>query len=1245
MDETRLAEAIVEALQKGIQTRTTAEDAKRAQEANDALLRLSKTIKQATKDTGFFSSVIKNQKVPYKDISDELKKLDEQISKTTKKTEKDNLMWEKSQIAKANSEANANAANINFALGLTKATIALGQIAAGGAGTFVKNLQSGASSIDVAAGIMTAGVDVANSGLQAAAGGASGMGEALMHGGKKARLFGLGLMAAGTALSFFSESASKLAKFGIEVLSAELKKSVESFMTMSASGALFTNGVQGMRDASLAAGLTINQFSKVVQENSSTLAGSGLGVTGGIKKVGAALKAGGDSMQRNLLNLGYSLEEQAGLVAETMQDMRQSGGPLKATDTQIAAETQKYAENLRIISAITGEDAKQRMARVRDQASQLGFQQKLAGMDENQRKGVISAMGNMSELERKNFMDMVMFGSVINKEGAAAAAMSQGLTDSVTSSYKSFQAGKLDENEQRRINGQYTDQIKNDMLKQSDIGMAGMAGIGGFVTDLSKVMGDELKFRNSWTAEAQAQAEKNAKGQETTKDELTNDLMKALQASQKMALDLQSAMDPLIKGYASVTAAMLESIKTTFAEIAKEIHDRGGSTGKGADASGGSTWDRVKAGALSGAEDGAVFGAKAGAGVGFVAGGIGGTAILPGAGTIGGAVMGASGGASTGGIIGTVIGGISGAIEGFFSNPKNTRLDGTGKRYGAAAEPSNKILLIHEGERVLNKLETDEYNKGLATPSRTITLANEQAQTPFKEFFTSLSDAGASLQNFLSSGANKLSDILNKDINIKVESMMPPGFTDFAPQLKTIFDQMNSAEMSRSNNAEVTKSAIDQLTTIGKSIDQQSLGQNTQLQGIVNQLLDAVKLPNAQFADQSSQIKTSIDQLITAVKLPNGQNTQVADQASLIKTSMDQLTSAVNLPNAQFANQTSDIKSLITQLIGSVNTPNVQFTDQAAQLKSSIDQLTTSVKLPNGQDKQFADQASQIKTSIDQLIGSANLPTAQVATQVGQIKTSIDQLIGSVKTPDAQFTDQAAQLKSSIDQMSSAIKLPTAQFADQTTQLKSSIDSFGNNTKADTAQTTSLMSQMETTMGQLLNFSSTASKQSSDQATQFQTLTDKMFNSVMSANQPDLGSTSIQKTFDQMLALSASTDKNTSQLLLTNQDSPNQINKSFDSISKSLIVDSNQQLDGALSRMIGELRDKNVQAEKTTQAQPKSLTNEPISAPIGSDQQQLLELVSKQLLAMETSISKTDNLINLLTEGNNNTRQLLNAAY
>ena len=50
-------------------------------------------------------------------------------------------------------------------------------------------------------------------------------------------------------------------------------------------------------------------------------------------------------------------------------------------------------------------------------------------MEPEQRAAAIRAMANMSDIERKNFMDMVNFGTVINKEGATAQAMSAGLTD------------------------------------------------------------------------------------------------------------------------------------------------------------------------------------------------------------------------------------------------------------------------------------------------------------------------------------------------------------------------------------------------------------------------------------------------------------------------------------------------------------------------------------------------------------------------------------------------------------------------------------------------------------------------------------------------------------------------------------------------------------------------------------------------------------------------------------------------
>ena len=52
---------------------------------------------------------------------------------------------------------------------------------------------------------------------------------------------------------------------------------------------------------------------------------------------------------------------------------------------------------------------------VREQAKQLAFQQQLESKTPPQQAAVKRAMDNMTDIERKNFMDMVNFGSVINK--------------------------------------------------------------------------------------------------------------------------------------------------------------------------------------------------------------------------------------------------------------------------------------------------------------------------------------------------------------------------------------------------------------------------------------------------------------------------------------------------------------------------------------------------------------------------------------------------------------------------------------------------------------------------------------------------------------------------------------------------------------------------------------------------------------------------------------------------------------
>jgi len=646
IDYDRLSEALADAIARSGRSQEADIEAKRIIKANEALEKLTKSLKETSSASRVVEKLLKGQTAEYNSLQSSIKDLEDQIDATTNAGEEKLLREKRNELTSDQIRQNLNAAMSNAALGFARMSAQVGNSVASATGGFVKGVQSGQSSFTLSAGLMSGAVDVANQGVQAAAAGIQGVGQ-IAAGSTKPALRGLGIAAqvAGVALGFMGNSTSRLAKFGIEVLSKELEKTVSAYQRTSASGALFADGLQGMRDAAGDAGLNVDQFSNVVSANSTTIAGAGLSVTDGVKRIGGALRSGGAAMKQELLNLGYSFEEQASLVADTMQRMAGAGGPLKATDAEVAESTKRYAENLRTIAAISGEDAKKKSEQVRQQATQLAFAQNLAKLEPKQRAATLRAMENMSEQERKNFMDRVVFnGNVINKTGAIMESMSSGLKNAGDDYYQTYQRGELNEITAREISAKNAEQQRKDYAGATEIGIAGFANVGGAAQAVAEEMGRELEFRRTWTAEAIRSGEANAAAQKTTSDELTQSVHKAAQAAQDLTLALQKALDPLIAGYSTVTAKMLEEINTTFRQIQAEIKNtKLGADGKPVE----STFDKVKR--VGGA---ALESAGTGAMVGGVALGSVASVPLPVIGTVAGSVVGAVGGGLVGGLIG-----------------------------------------------------------------------------------------------------------------------------------------------------------------------------------------------------------------------------------------------------------------------------------------------------------------------------------------------------------------------------------------------------------------------------------------------------------------------------------------------------------------------------------------------------------------------------------------------------------------
>lgn len=556
------------------------------------------------------------------DISTDLRVLDSVIEKTTDAEEKRVLGIRREELVRKSINSMLLGSAVDFAGSIRK--LAITGIA-DTTGKFVKGLQDNSSATSLSSTLMTGAVDIATGAVSQTGQALGKAGEVVSNFGGKAKFAGLAAQGLGMALTAFGETANKVAKFGIEVLSKEVEKTVKAFNDSSAAGALFTDGMTGMRQAANSAGLNLEQFSNVLKRNSEDLGRSGLGVTEGIRTVGRVskeLKTSGISAQ--LQKLGFGFEEQADLIAETTANMRRSAGGT-SSDAEIATQTAKYAENLRTIAAITGEDAKKKTEEVKAQNQILAFQQEMARKSPEQRAQIDAAMATMTEIEKKNFRDRMVFGSVINKEGAVYEATMAGAREKGQRQLELVEQNLLTAESNAKLNAEFGPILRQSGLNNRAIGAAALAGKGG-LESLAKATLDAINQSNIYTDEAVKNGKIVVRDQKNTSDDLTESLMSAADAAQELKVSLEEELTPAIGMFADVSKKMLQVVKDQLKDLnlsgedeetpktkKEKWADRAGKVSRGALEYGGAAIGGVAASLIPGAQGwGSILGATAG---------------------------------------------------------------------------------------------------------------------------------------------------------------------------------------------------------------------------------------------------------------------------------------------------------------------------------------------------------------------------------------------------------------------------------------------------------------------------------------------------------------------------------------------------------------------------------------------------------------------------------------------------------
>jgi hypothetical protein len=492
-----------------------------------------------------------------KEEKDEGKKYDQQKAAWAKSEERrqiaGNILWEKT-----------NATIKDF----TKLAGASFVSTVGGA---LKNIQSNAGAIETGTSVMTAGIQLAGEAGSAAGKGITAAGTAMsVSASPKIKALGAAAQLAGAGLDIFSSKAAQVAKFAVEFLGKELGNLRDGFRGLSSSGALFSNGMTGMLDAAHGAGLTVQQFSQVVKDNSKDLAGSGLGMTGAVERMGkVTTQINNSGVGTSLQKLGFTFEEQAGLVAEVMGQMNRYGNGRVVSDAKVAELTERYAKDLRLISGITGEDAKAKMAEARASANNLAFQNKLAEMAPEQAKAIQDSMATMSKQQQKDVMEKVVFGAVVNKTGAIMMSANQGYANQTDELASKIADGSLTVKDAADVQAKYSDEILKDRQNLQGVGMAALAGFGN-VGELAAASLDQFQHAIKYTPEAVAKMNEALAGAANTSDPKTKGYLEAEKAFQNSMIGLQTLAMNNMDAYVNKLAEVNGLIASTIASANKQ---------------------------------------------------------------------------------------------------------------------------------------------------------------------------------------------------------------------------------------------------------------------------------------------------------------------------------------------------------------------------------------------------------------------------------------------------------------------------------------------------------------------------------------------------------------------------------------------------------------------------------------------------------------------------------------------------
>ena len=419
--------------------------------------------------------------------------------------------------------------------------------------TAIQGMQSGMDSIEL-------GADLFRKEIERNANVAKAAFESVAQAGAAIPLkMGFAAELAGKAGVELADQIAVLTTKGVDVLSTELSKTKVNFMELSKTGAFFAGGMTEMRNRAGEAGLRLADYGQVVKNASADLRTFGATQSEAMAQVGKVTTAMGQGVNLQLRNLGYTQAEIAEGTAEYMAMLARSGNLAGKSQGDLAKESSGYLSNLKLISAITGEDAKAAQKRIQEANMELGIQTKLNSMGPEAQEKFNMMMAQFPTMG-KEIKQLFLTGATDNAmllNSPAFGAFKQGI-DNISDSTVSARDSII--GVQNQLNATRDAQMRSNAQFESITSAAAFGmNVGDLANQANGLSGVYLQSARSGSVLAD-QLLKQGK----TTDSTTNAVNTLQQQMELAATALEKDLTPALHGFAT-------QLHNSFADVEKYV--------------------------------------------------------------------------------------------------------------------------------------------------------------------------------------------------------------------------------------------------------------------------------------------------------------------------------------------------------------------------------------------------------------------------------------------------------------------------------------------------------------------------------------------------------------------------------------------------------------------------------------------------------------------------------------------------